>query len=86
MNDFLVKNGIESFLGKHTFYNFSRVKVFVQKGAVLLVGRVLTNKEKDYLLSAVRRLPGVKKVIPKLELSSEAATAKLPPLASVVGI
>ena len=86
MNDFLVKNGIETFLGKHSFYNFSRVKVFVQKGAVLLVGRVLTNKEKDYLLSAVKRLPGVKTVISKLELSSEIATAKLPPLTSLVSV
>lgn len=86
MNDFLVKRGIESFLAKHTFYNFSNVKVFFQKGVVLLIGKVLNAKEKNYVESSVERLPGVKKVITKLEISTEAATAKLPSLKSVVGV
>lgn len=86
MNDFLVKSGIESFLAKHSFYNFSNVKVFLQKGVVLLVGKVLTAKEREYVKSSVKRLPGVKTVICKLEISTEAATAKLPPLAHVVGV
>ena len=84
MNDISIKNGIESFLEKHSLYNFSNVKVFVQQGVVLLVGTVLNNKEKDYVSESVKRLPGVKRVICKLELKSEAVTAKLPLLASIL--
>lgn len=86
MNDFSVKNSISLFLDKHSFYNFSNVKVFVQKGIVLLVGKVLTTKERDYIQNSVKRLPGVKRVICKVELSTEASTAKLPSLVSVLGI
>jgi osmotically-inducible protein OsmY len=86
MNDFTTKNGIETFLGKHSFYNFSEVRVFVQQGIVLMVGKVLTNGEKKYLENSLKRLPGVKKVISKLEISSESVTVKLPSLKSVLGI
>jgi osmotically-inducible protein OsmY len=86
MKDFLLKNEVESFLENHSIGDFSNVKVFVQKGVVLLVGKVLTNREKDFVRSAVDRLPGVEKVISKLELASEAPTAKLPPLASIVRV
>jgi osmotically-inducible protein OsmY len=86
MNDFTTKNGIETFLSKHSFYNFSEVRVFVQQGIVLMVGKVLTNGEKKYLENSLKRLPGVKKVISKLEISSESVTVKLPSLKSVLGI
>jgi osmotically-inducible protein OsmY len=85
MNDYLVKNGIETFLRNHTLYNFSNVQIFVQQGVVLLVGTVLSKKEIDYIFSSVSRLPGVKRVICKLELKSEAVTAKLPFLATILG-
>lgn len=88
MNDNLIKIGIEFFLtgNNSNNYNFSNVKICVQQGIVLLAGKVLTGKEISYALSAVRSIPGVKKVICKLETETEIQSAKLPSLATVFGI
>lgn len=88
MNDNLIKIGIEFLLTKNTLdnYNFSNVKICVQQGIVLLAGKVLTGKERSYALSAVRSIPGIKKVICKLETETETQSAKLPSLTTVFGI
>ncbi len=84
MNDNLIKNKITNYFRKMRFFDLSQIKVFVQSGVVLLVGTVLNENDKEFAEFFVKRLDGVKNVISRLELMSEAITMQLPPLQSVI--
>ena len=80
MNDTLIENKIKYYLKKQPLFNFSKVKVFVQEGAVTLVGKVSTEREKNFAESIVKGMREINQVKSKIELMSEATTRKLPAL------
>lgn len=84
MNDTLIENKIKYYLKKQPLFNFSKVKVFVQKGDVTLVGKVSTEREKNFAESIVKGMREINRVTSKLELMSEAITSRLPTLQSVL--
>lgn len=86
MDDNLIRNKIKSYLQKHPIFNFSEVRVFVQKGVVVLAGNVLTYQEKDFAEFFVKKVHGVRHLISRLEPVSEATTQKLPRLETVLSM
>ena len=84
MNDNLIKNKITNYFRKTRFFDLSQIKVFVQSGVVLLVGTVLNEDDKEFAEFFAKRVDGVKNVISRVELMSEAITLQLPPLHSIL--
>lgn len=85
MNDELIRDKITNYFKKKQLFDLSRVKVFVQSGVVLMVGTVLTKNEQEFAEFFAKRVDGVKNVISRIELLSEAITSQLPPIQSILG-
>ena len=71
-----MRRQIVNFLRHRGIRNLHRVEINVAGGTVVLQGRVNSFYEKQLCLNCSQRIPGVLKIIDKLEVKSSAGTAK----------